>query len=1169
MNTIQKKSASSITDTKKTSLPITNNIAVASSSNLSKSVQDDIQKPSIYEEYSVLQFNDTNTDNIRHIELKEALGLDFNSFLPGNNQTQIHFISNVQPYSIPYKAGLRDGDRILTVNGLDITNNTHEDVRNMILNKSAVKLTVMYDPKYLSLIQCTKSDLNKTTSSPRSNYESKERKLSKDLNTILFLDSQGPVNIKHCIIKKESAYKMIGFLLRYTANLHMTDGVKINFPAYNSGLRSGDVILFINKKNIEQMTHNDVKVIIQTLTKSNQTIDLIVINKNDMQRYRNYKENNVIDWNSILSNNNEDDKNEEQTEPLYSCLDHRPSNIRPEISTNAFPIGSRICVLEISNTRKAGFAISNTNSPPYIVCKIENKSPAEKAGLKLNDILLSVNGKSLTETSYKDTVQLIKEALQQKTIQMVVNQQSSSEENQTKEKSKSLTSQHSDHSDVLIVDSKEINSNTINTVQQYQRQRTKELSYTLRLCHLHATNTTDGKPTITFGFEITEDPDYEYPVISHVEIKSPGERAGLQVRDVLLKVNDRKTKGLKFEKVKKAIEKGKQDGRLEILVVDKEVFDYCKRTNKKFKQPDIKIKHIFPKSRLSTSLLKLPSITATSSLTPDDRTEQITHAASTFNVHRLSIPKPAESEDKQVDKVSSNFQSKVDSDISLPNNPYDTTDTSIFHETPCISLDSVLNSVQQMNTSSVDQNLASKKQREASQSSTDQSIKEFISNTINNIFQNIGTQKSVQPDYDIPIEHPKNSKTLTSSLPTTRHDKNLSEQVRRISQSCNTICSNQSNGLYDYIRDPRRCVLKIERNKGLGFILSATNDYDHTITAVEKNSAADTAGLQINDEIIEIDGRFVRNIKYEQVVDILISAMHTRETVELSVVNSRSSDIYLPSIDTHKTTSVNNLSNNSNNKNSNNNNNNNNNILMGTTCTTTVLDKNHIISRLDSLSQQIMNRIYTNLPDQSNIFHNTINQSLFGSLPSISTGIASSPKAPLSEKTNSMASLKNSCSNILDSYKKDVPTARLCRIQEFQSSSFYGFFLCGDPKKLGRIFIADIRKNSSAALCGLRDGDQIIEVNGTNIQALTYETILNMIKIHMEHRDLELLVLDKKSFRWYQERNYPMTLQTLPTIVHIEPIINDINSEKKSSQVFDRNTDNTDSIDQQVSTTNL
>ncbi|CAF1264782.1 unnamed protein product [Rotaria magnacalcarata] len=1168
MNIIRKKSSSSsssITDTKKTSLPITNNITVASSSNLSKPVQDDVQRPPLHEEYSVLQFTDTTTDNFRHIELKEAFGLDFNSFLPGNNQTQIHFISNVQPCSIPYKAGLRDGDRILTVNGLDVTNNTHEDVRNMILNKSSVKLTVIYDPKYLNLIQRTKSDLNKTTASSRSNSESKERKLSKDLNTVLFLDSQGPVNVKHCIIKKENAYKMIGFLLRYTSNLHMIDGVKINFPAYNSGLRSGDVILFINKKNVEQMTHNDVKVIIQTLTNSNQTIDLIAINKNDMQRYRNYKENNAIDWNSILSNNNEDDKNEEQTEPLYSCLDHRPSNTRPETSTNSFPIGSRICLLELSNTRTAGFAISNTNSPPYIVCKIEPKSPAEKAGLQLNDIILAINGKSLTETNYKDTVQLLKEALQQKTIQMVVNQQSSSKENQTKGKSKSLTSQHSDHSNVLIVEPKEINSNTINAVQQYQRQRTKELSYTLRLCHLHATSTTDGKPAITFGFEITEDPDYEYPVISHVEIKSPGERAGLQVRDILLKVNDRKTKGLNFEKVKKAIEKGKQDGRLEILVVDKEVFDYCKRTNKKFKQPDIKIKHIFPKSRLSTSFLKLSSTTAASSLTADDHTEQVAHVTSTFNVHRLSIPKPAESEDKQVDKVSPNFQSKVDSDIPLRNNPSDTTDTSIFHETPFISLDSVLNSVQQMDAPSIDQNLSSRKQREASQSSTDQSMKDFISNTINNIFQNIGTQKSVQPDYDIPIEHVNNSKISTSSLPTTRRDKNLSEQVQHISQSCNTVCSNQSNGFYDYIRDPRRCVLKIERNKGLGFILSATNDYDHTITAVEKDSAADTAGLQINDEIIEIDGRFVRNIKYEQVVDILISAMHTREALELCVVNGRSSDIYLSSIDIHKATNVDNLSNNSNNKNSNNNNN----ILMSTTCTTTALDKNHIMSRLDSLSQQIMNRTYANMSDQSKIFHNSINRSLFGSLPSISTGITSSPKQPLSEKTNSMASLKNSCSNILDSYKKEVPTARLCRIQEFQSSSFYGFFLCGDPKKLGRIFIADVRKNSSAALCGLRDGDQIIEVNGTNIQTLTYETILNMIKIHMEHRDLELLVLDKKSFRWYRERNYPMTLQTLPTIVHIEPIINDINSEIKSSQAFDRNTDNTDSIDQQVSTTNL
>ncbi len=50
----------------------------------------------------------------------------------------------------------------------------------------------------------------------------------------------------------------------------------------------------------------------------------------------------------------------------------------------------------------------------------------------------------------------------------------------------------------------------------------------------------------------------------------------------------------------------------------------------------------------------------------------------------------------------------------------------------------------------------------------------------------------------------------------------------------------------------------------------------------------------------------------------------------------------------------------------------------------------------------------------------------------------------------------------------------------------------------------------------------------------------------MEHQDLELLVLDKKSVRWYRKRNHPITSQTLPTIVHIEPIINDMNSEIKT-----------------------
>jgi hypothetical protein len=84
-------------------------------------------------------------------------------------------------------------------------------------------------------------------------------------------------------------------------------------------------------------------------------------------------------------------------------------------------------------------------------------------------------------------------------------------------------------------------------------------------------------------------------------------------------------------------------------------------------------------------------------------------------------------------------------------------------------------------------------------------------------------------DYDIPSD-----KDRAPLSPTVHFERNLSEDKQHISRLYNTIRSNRSSGLYDYISDPRRCLLKIDRNKGLGFVLSATGDFDHTITAVQK-----------------------------------------------------------------------------------------------------------------------------------------------------------------------------------------------------------------------------------------------------------------------------------------------------------------------------------------------
>lgn len=93
------------------------------------------------------------------------------------------------------------------------------------------------------------------------------------------------------------------------------------------------------------------------------------------------------------------------------------------------------------------------------------------------------------------------------------------------------------------------------------------------------------------------------------------------------------------------------------------------------------------------------------------------------------------------------------------------------------------------------------------------------------------------------------SKGRAPSPPTSRAGYSRSDNPY-VSQSIDTVTSNStilpastiqdtvrstvSTGSFDYLRGPRRCVLRVDRNKGLGFVLSATGDYDHTITTVEE-----------------------------------------------------------------------------------------------------------------------------------------------------------------------------------------------------------------------------------------------------------------------------------------------------------------------------------------------
>ncbi|CAF3860628.1 unnamed protein product, partial [Didymodactylos carnosus] len=555
--------------------------------------------------------------DVRVIQLKEASGLDFNSFIPdGDSAAQTHFISNVQ--SMAENAGLRDGDRIIEVNGVDVTDLVHEDVRKLMQHKKPLILKVVYTPKYLEFIQSVELEQsrkgsggsisppvptyeqlseqrtgsrpldsqsgNERTRSPshqkssKNDYESEKKNDVQDeidddeqqYETIVVLhDDNGELVVKHCHLRKSPTYNGYGLLLRYQHSLHLIDQVEPNSPAYFAGLRENDIILFVNGKNVEKLTHDDVKILIRSLSLSNTDINLILMNKNDIPRYKQYQEQNTIDWPTLL-NNSTKTSNINESEFKETVPNSSPPSSPSHMTSNIpLPTGARLCKIYPTSDHTAGFALSGVTGPPFLIYQIEPNSPASMSGLLLNDALLYVNQKPVADTAYPDVVKTIKEALKNEVVELIVKATA-------------------DDTESINEDDRE---------GKYSENGDDDSIQNLRLCHLH----TNGDTSATFGFGLSEINGVAYPIIQKVEPNSPAEYAGLLSNDILLEVNERKTKNLGYDKVKKLIDKAKRDGRLDLLVSDQQTYDYCKTTKKKLSPPDIIIRHVFPKIAASHS----------------------------------------------------------------------------------------------------------------------------------------------------------------------------------------------------------------------------------------------------------------------------------------------------------------------------------------------------------------------------------------------------------------------------------------------------------------------------------------------------------------------------------------------------------------------------------------
>ncbi|CAF2842538.1 unnamed protein product [Rotaria sp. Silwood2] len=179
---------------------------------------------------------DIEQSETRSITISEAIGLDFNSFIPQADITsQVHFVSNIQLGSQVDLAGLKDGDRPFNGSSLidssDLTKSHRYEIFNIVKSDESIK--------------------------------------------------EEPLKAKLCYLRK---------------NLHVIGVVEEASPSYRAGLHENDVIIFVGKKNLEKLTHDDVKVMIRAMTLASNQVELTVLSKLHIPRYKKLQEKDLIDW---------------------------------------------------------------------------------------------------------------------------------------------------------------------------------------------------------------------------------------------------------------------------------------------------------------------------------------------------------------------------------------------------------------------------------------------------------------------------------------------------------------------------------------------------------------------------------------------------------------------------------------------------------------------------------------------------------------------------------------------------------------------------------------------------------------------------------------------------------------------------------------------------------
>lgn len=106
---------------------------------------------------------------------------------------------------------------------------------------------------------------------------------------------------------------------------------------------------------------------------------------------------------------------------------------------------------------------------------------------------------------------------------------------------------------------------------------------------------------------------------------------------------------------------------------------------------------------------------------------------------------------------------------------------------------------------------------------------------------------------------------------------------------------------------------------------------------------------------------------------------------------------------------------------------------------------------------------------------------------------------------------------------------RLCHIMKWPDFDGYGFNLHAERGKAGQ-YIGKVDEGSPSEKAGLKEGDRIVEINGTNIGNENHQQVVSRIKAGGDQ--VQLLVVDPECDKFYKD-NKQVVRGDLPEVVKL------------------------------------